>query len=113
MGAAISSEIPTRYNVPSNADQMPPLRMPPVGLVVRNSHDSRGKASLTRYPTITISGTTIETDMAPRMILAASSWRCFFRTSGVSANMDMGKRPTLLLANALDHEVGGQIHREG
>ena len=39
MGAAINSETPTSQIVPSNADQMPPRRMPPTGFVVKNSQE--------------------------------------------------------------------------
>ena len=48
MGAAISSDSVTRYSVPSSADQIPPRRMPPAGLLVRNSQDSSGIASTSR-----------------------------------------------------------------
>ena len=48
MGAEMHREMVTRYSVPRKADQIPPRRIPPTGLVVRKSQDSSGQARITR-----------------------------------------------------------------
>src|SRR5688572_15249541 len=72
------------------------------------------------------SGMIIAKAMPPKMHLASSSLRNFFRTSRVSANRgasdqavwDIGgmaeeDASMLFLSNSTDNQIGGKIHHEG